>query len=318
VAVSFGQDRILLVHSTAPSQGHGLALLTCSMAADSEIFALLAASIDRHVDPAIRHDVVVPAADLAAFRPFATGRRRLLAQEEVLPVRLRRLPSALRLLAAVRPMFRRPLYLAPGGRLVRGWMVQQCLKIEMARRCPEAAIMHVDSDVAFFRALRPGDAFEGDRVRFFRAEGATRNPMHGPWIAGASAFLGVPAPASWPAHYVENCVLWSSAAARAMVGRIEAVHGRPFHEVIFAAETMSEYYLYGLHADLFPEAAALAPGDVSFCNSYWPADESAPVDFEALRRALRPRHCAVAIQSTHQADTEARRALYARAERELA
>lgn len=102
-----------------------------------------------------------------------------------------------------------------------------------------------------------------------------------------------------------------------MTDRVEATHGRPLHEVIFAAETMSEYYLYGLFADLFPAGETLLAEDIWFCNSYWPKDETAPVDFEALRRTRHPKHCAMAIQSTHHLDLTDRKALYERAEREL-
>ena len=302
----------------ATMQGQSVALLTCSMAADLDLFALLAASVDRHVDPVIRHDVVVPAADLAAFRRFETRQRRIIAQEDVLPERLYRLPPGLRRLASIRQVFRRPLYLSPKGRLVRGWMVQQCLKIGMSCASEETAIIHVDSDVAFFRRFAPEQVFDGPQTRFFRAQGATRNPMHGPWLQAAAEFLGCAVPDGHQEHYIENCVIWDTRVARAMVAQIEAVHGRPLHEVIFAAQTMSEYYLYGLFAAQFPPGTTLAAQDVSLCNSFWPSDETAPVDFDRLRAKSHPQHRALAIQSTHAVTLEERAALYARAARELA
>ncbi|PIV80229.1 MAG: hypothetical protein COW54_00120 [Rhodobacteraceae bacterium CG17_big_fil_post_rev_8_21_14_2_50_63_15] len=303
---------------TVKAPPKSVALLTCSMAGDLDIFGLLADSVDRHVEPSIRHDVVVPKTDLAVFKRFETSRRRVLAQEDVLPVRLMKLPKAPRLLARIKAGFRRPLYLTARGQLVRGWMVQQCLKIEMSRRIPETAIMHVDSDVAFVRDFQSEDAFEGNLVRFFRADGETRNPMHRPWVQTACDFLGVEMPDSHRPHYIENCVLWSTAVARAMAERVEAEHNCPLHDVIFRAQTMSEYYLYGIYVDLVADNTGLLAEDVSFCKSYWPNNESDPFDADALMHGYDPKQRAIAVQSTNQLDLDSRRSLYARAERALA
>ena len=245
-----------------------VALLTCSMARDIGIFELLAASVDAHVDEAVPHRVVVPAADMGAFRRFASPRREIIAQEDVLPVRIWKAPAALRHLAFLRAGFRRPVYIAPGPRVVRGWMLQQFLKIEMARRGEERAIMHVDSDVAFFRRFTAADAFKEVARGSSAPWGRTRNPMHRPWVESSCNFLGIAAPETHAAHYIENCVLWSRDVTRAMVEQIEAHQGKPLHEAIFDASTMSEYYLYGIFADLFGQEDRLAAEEVSFCNSY--------------------------------------------------
>ncbi|KPP83950.1 MAG: hypothetical protein HLUCCA08_00415 [Rhodobacteraceae bacterium HLUCCA08] len=294
-----------------------VALLTCSMARDLDLFALLARSVDDHVDPAIPHRVIVPGAELAAFKPYATPRREIIAQEDVLPVKLWKAPRALRHLAFIKAGFRRPLYLAPGFKPVRGWMLQQLLKIDLARSAPEAAVMHVDSDVAFFRRFSADQAFAGGKPRFFRALGKTRNPWHRPWVEASCAMLGVAAPAEHDAHYIENCVLWGTDVTRRMAARIEEQSGKPLHEAIFAERTMSEYYLYGVFADLLGGADGLMPEEVSFCNSYWPDDETGPVDFDALKARLQPKHVAMAVQSTHQLTAQDRAALYRRADTEF-
>ncbi|WP_300064314.1 DUF6492 family protein [uncultured Roseobacter sp.] len=288
------------------------------MARDIELFELLAASVDAHVDYAVPHRVVVPAADIVAFQRFASSRREIIAQEDVLPVSIWKAPSALRYLAFLRAGFRRPVYIAPGPRVVRGWMLQQFLKIDMAQRAEEQAIMHVDSDVGFFRRFAASQAFDGERPRFFRALGQTRNPMHKSWVASSCNFLGVPVPQSHTAHYIENCVLWSTDVTRAMVGSIETHQGKPLHEAIFDASTMSEYYLYGVFADLCGQQDCLAAEEVSFCNSYWPSKETDPVDFATLIARLQPKHCAIAVQSTHKLSVDDRRAIYKRAEAEMA
>lgn len=294
-------------------RNRSLALVTCSMARDLELFALLADSVDRHVAEEVPHRVVVPAADLPLFRRFQTPRRTVIAQEDILPVRVWKAPSALRHLAVLKLGFRRPIYLTRHLEVVRGWMLQQLLKIELTRHAEEAAVMHVDSDVAFFRPLAAEDAFDGDRIRFFRVAGLTANPMHGPWVEAAADLLGLPHE-DHPAHYIENCVLWSRDVASAMAACIEAAQDRPLHRAIFATRTMSEYYVYGVFADKLETRELLAPEPVSFCNSYWPDDESAEIDFMDLKARLQPKHCAIAMQSTNAQSIESRKALYRWAE----
>ena len=294
-----------------------VALVTCSMARDLELFALLADSVDRHVDESIPHRVVLPKADLPAFRRFETPRRVLVAQEDILPVGVWSAPKALRYLSALKPGFRRPLYLTSSFQVVRGWMLQQFLKIEMTRRAPERAVMHVDSDVAFFRSFRPEDAFRNGRVRYFRVDGDSLNAMHALWVDTAHSLLGLPPPGRHTVHYVENCVLWSRDVAEAMARQVETVQGRPLHEAVFATQTMSEYYLYGVFADTLLDGEELAAEGVSFCNSYWPEGESTPRALEVLCSRLQPKHCAIAMQSTSAIPVRERRALYEWAERGL-
>jgi hypothetical protein len=292
-------------------------LLTCSIARDADLFGLLAASIDRHVGDEMEHQVVVPWSDLAAFRKYQTRNRTIIAQEDLLPVKLWKLPAALRHLSYIKAGFRRPLYLTSDRNLIRGWMLQQLLKISISAQSERTAIMHVDSDVCFFRDFKTSEIFDGNNVRFFRALGATRNPMHRPWIEAASRFLGIDPPQDYHAHYVENCVVWRTDLVRAMIERIEAANETEFHKALFGASTISEYYLYGIFADLVAKDEGLNAEDTSFCNSYWPNSESEPVDIAKLAARQQPKHCALSVQSTHKLSLVERTEAYEQATREM-
>ena len=65
-------------------------LITISYRGDFELAQDLCASIDRFADPQIEHVLVVPHSDVSL--PLASGRRRLISKEEVLPNGYRRLP----------------------------------------------------------------------------------------------------------------------------------------------------------------------------------------------------------------------------------
>jgi len=86
-------------------------ILTCSTALDLELFAPLAESIDRHVEPSVHHTVVVPRTNLPVFAQFADNKRRtFVAQEDILPIKLLESPKLLKHLSGVRSGFRRPFY----------------------------------------------------------------------------------------------------------------------------------------------------------------------------------------------------------------
>ncbi len=286
-----------------------VALITCSMAKDLDLFAILARSVDECVDEDIVHHVIVPGREIGAFRGFGSARRRIIAQEDVLPLKVLALPRFLKALAPVAPVFRRPLYLDRRLRLVRGWIIQQLIKIETSRAAPQKAVVHVDSDVFFVRRLSAGDILDGDRVRFFRAGGAGEIPVHREWSEAAARAVGAGAPPSG-AHYIENCVIWSPGVVRDLVARIEAVHGRPWHEALRDAGSFSEYFVYGVYADLVRGGAGLSASDASLCHSYWDAAPIGPGDMARHLGLMRAHHRAVAVQSTHAFTAQARRALY--------
>lgn len=274
-------------------------LLTCSMARDLGIFGVLAASVDACAGEGVRHVVIVPRRDLPAFRRFAGARRDVLAQEDVLPMRLWALPKALGRLAFVHEALRRPLYLTARGRVMRGWMIQQVLKIEYARNAPCEAVVHVDSDVFFVRPFAAVDLWRDGRLAFFRVDEAGADTVHQRWTEAAAACLGVTLPQGRASHYIENCVPWHRSVARAMVERIEAVHGRPYHDVLLTFPSISEYFIYGLFADLLLQKPVLAPADRSVCKSFWPAGPEEAFDLDQQLGQMEPWHKALAVQSTH-------------------
>jgi hypothetical protein len=282
-------------------------IVTCSMRRDLPLFALLARSIDDCVASRARHRVIVPSGDIAAFAPFANARREIVAQEDVLPFRTLRLPAVPDLVVPLVPALRRPLYLDAGLRPLRGWILQQLLKIEATRRAREPVVMHVDSDVAFFRSI-PQDAVEADgRIRLFRAGDRAAPPLQPHWADVAARLLGTPDAATCGWHYVENCVVWAPPVVQAMAERIEAVCGRSWHEALRRERSFSEYSLYGLFADLVLRDAPLTPGDIGPCRS-WFGHGDAPPDLDALLGGVLPHHCAIAVQSTNAVTAEDRAA----------
>lgn len=281
-------------------------VITCSMRRDEELFGILAESADRHLDPTIRHMVIVPAQDVQVFRKYAGPTRDIVAQEDVLPFRIRRLP-VLQKFSRVVPSLRRPLYLGPSGRLLRGWIIQQVLKIEAARQSRAASVLHVDSDVFFFRNLRPETLVADGKPRLFVADGGGI-AEHARWRETAGRLLGV-AP-SGTSHFIENCIVWSPEVVRSMVDRIAAQRQGDWWLALIEVESVSEYFVYGTYCETVERFARVTPIGRSLCHSLWHVagdlrDLPDPAGFH-----LAEDQCALAIQSTHPLPLAARRALF--------
>ncbi len=129
-----------------------------------------------------------------------------------------------------------------------------------------------------------------------RTDEAGSDAVHHRWTEAAAACLGVTLPQGRASHYIENCVPWHGAVARAMVERIEAVHGRPYHDVLLTFPSISEYFIYGLFADLLSQEPVLAPADRSVCKSFWPAGPEEAFDLDRQLVLMEPWHKALAVQ----------------------
>ncbi|WP_435230780.1 DUF6492 family protein [Pseudopelagicola sp. nBUS_20] len=294
--------------SQLASQLPSLVMVTCSMTGDKPLFAQLAASIDDHISKPIRHLVVVPSGDVASFSEFANPWRMIVAQDEFLPWHLIRLPTALGRLAPLFTRLRRPLYLTSRFQPVRGWIVQQLLKLEIARQATESAVMHVDSDVMFYRDLTAVDVFPCGRPAYFSVPGNYRTDTSIAWTRNAALALGIDAPDAFGTIYVENCVPWSAAVVRRMLAHIEAKHGRRFQDVLVGMDTVSEYHMYGMYLDLIEGHGAVAHVQQSFCNSLWPGDDPEKY-LDLLAARSNSQHFAIAVQSTEAIALDQRRIL---------
>ncbi|MHB2166112.1 DUF6492 family protein [Alsobacter sp. R-9] len=285
------------------------ALLSFSFRGDFELCCLMCETVDRFVSPEIPHILLVPRSDRDLFAPLANGRRRIEHQEDLLPPWLFRLPMPPANWRARLGLPRRNVYVSLRGGLVRGWIVQQIMKIAAAARSREDAVVHVDSDVAFIRPLMPADLFKSDGVRFKQVPGAANDPSHHPWHLAASSLLGLPPSAYHGADYIDTVVTWRPAVARLMTSHIEGACGRDWISALARADHLSEYTLYGVFCEkvLGMTTAGHSPTSVSLCETLWDENLTESEAVATLERDLRPAYAAIGIQSTIKLNIDARR-----------
>lgn len=299
-----------------PRSSDELLVCTCSMPSDVPFFRTLAHSIDKHIDPSVKHLVIVPGSATAAFKEFENQRRTIVAQEDVLPFRLHKTPDFLTLLKAFSPAFRRPIYFDSRLKVIRGWIVQQMIKLEISRNASERAVMHVDSDVCFVRQFEAREAFIDGKPMLFRVPNDIGRERIKTWHVNAAKLLGID-PASVPTClYVGNCIVWDPYVCADMIERIETCQERPIHECVAELSAFSEYVLYGVFATETDARMRVTPRAMTPCFSFWeglPEAESA-ADIVAK---MQPEHAAVALQSTFTSSPHQRETFFKEIEREL-
>ena len=203
-----------------------ITLLTCSFSGDLEMCRLLCESVDRFVPENIGHTLYVPARDVPLFAEFATSRRTIATQEELLPRWFWKLPMPGPDWRRRLHLPRRNVYLTPYSLPVRGWIAQQIMKLAATLAAQAEIVVHVDSDNAFIRPLSPAHLMRGHQARIYRNPEMVDLPGHRLWHAAAGRLLGLPAAEYYGAEYIDQLVVWRRSVVEALIARIEAVTGQ--------------------------------------------------------------------------------------------
>jgi hypothetical protein len=239
-------------------------LATISYRPDLERCALACAGVARCAGPGIRHAVVVPRADLAAFANRLGGAGpTLLAQEDFLPGWLFRLPWS------------EKWRITPWGFPVRGWIRQQVVKLALAASSLDHAVMFLDSDTVPVRPFDSGLAVAPDgRVRWRRYPGRGDTPMHHRWHRGATRLLGLPVRDYLGAGFISPLSVWSPVVVRLLLERLAARGRCDWRTGLLHSWTLSEYTLYGAFAQevLGMGGDLLIADDSRPVHEYWEHD----------------------------------------------
>lgn len=271
-------------------------VLTPSFRGDLEQFRELRRSVERHVPADVAHHVVVPTADL----PLFAGIPGVVVVDEasLLPWGYRKVP---RKNWHVNP--RRPWW------PIRGWVLQQALKLALAQQLDVGHVVIADSDCVFVR-----DLTGPDDLRFVaRPAGVTADlPRHVIWHEVARDLLGLPADPTLPrTDYVSSVTTWRPCDVAAMCRRVEETTERAWFDAVTSLRHFSEFTLYGVFVE---SLGALPPSTVArWAREHW--DET-PLDLEAglaLADTVGPDDAALMISAKSGTDEEVRSAVIDRA-----
>jgi len=286
-------------------------LVTVSYRGDLRLAKELCASIDRFVDETIEHVLIVPASDFALFSGLATERRRIVTVETVLPASFRRVMRSFRLQVGPLSKRFREMWLTPSG-LIRGWIIQQIVKLSSDAATNADIIVFADSDLFFIAPLTMDHLVNGDRARLYLRPGETQDSIkHRTWHAAAAKLLGLPANDYFGADYIGNPISWRRDVLHKLKKRIEDVSERSWQNALAATPTLSEFILYGVFADHVLGAASNGHfhDERDLTHPSWHYDQGQNGGFDAFVQNLGADQVAVLIQSTENLGIEGRRRL---------
>jgi hypothetical protein len=265
-----------------------IAILTPSFLPDIDGFTRLHQSVLRYTDEHTVHHAIVPRRDLRAFREIESPRLRVWSESDFLPRGLiatdglaalrRRIPILPRTINCSALNLRRPW--PP----IRGWVLQQILKLSAATQLETDAVVIIDSDVVLIRSM-PAEAFFRERVvrLYEKPNGITPElARHSRWTRTAYELLGLP----WSGEvifpdYVGGIVSWDPELTLSCLNRVAAVAGTDWATAVAKQLHFSEFILYGTYVRHFGTAQQRSfCAATTLCHSYW---SSAPLSFDGAR-----------------------------------
>ena len=279
-----------------------MAVMTKSFAPDFELCAALNRSVLDNTPDAIHHHMIVPRSDLELFDRLAGPRTHIHCEVELLPRTFVGMPFSNIVVNLARPF-------PP----VRGWILQQVIKLAALAASEDDAVLVVDSDAEFIRPFTAEMFVRDGKVRFFckpnQIDG--RLPRHMTWHRVARVLLGLPhAEPPYP-DYISSPLAWDPTIVRRMLAQVEATTGLPWTTAIARQLDFSECVLYGVFVDAVIGASENAfASDDSLCLVYW---EDTPLNPDSAARFIgrvRPTDVAAVIQSKSRTPLTVREAAF--------
>jgi hypothetical protein len=280
-----------------------MAVITKSFAPDFELCVDLHRSVLDCSPDSVHHHIIVPRQDLKLFGRLAGSRTHIRCEADFLPSSFVPVPFANFAVNLGRPF-------PP----VRGWILQQVIKLAAVAASEDDVVLVADSDVEFVRPFTVETFVRDGVVRLYRKSHAIAEqlPRHMAWHRIARALLGLP-PADPPyTDYISAMLACDPEIVRQMLARVAATTGRPWATAIAGQLHFSEWTLYGV----FVDAAIGAPAnsfasDDPLCQAHWeetPLDQDGASDF---LRGVRPTDVAAMISAKSRTPLEVRRAAFA-------
>ncbi|MBV9387181.1 MAG: hypothetical protein JOZ78_12220 [Chroococcidiopsidaceae cyanobacterium CP_BM_ER_R8_30] len=255
------------------------AFITPSYAPDFQRCKLLCWSIKKFVSTPVKHYIIVDKQDMNLFQQLADSNTEILNKENILPSWIKRVPFASR-----KNVWLNIKGYKSGIFLLRGWLVQQIVKLAAAQYVEQEVLIFVDSDVAFIDSFDVHTFIREDKVRLFRVEHSTDNDSETSkkWKNSAKKLLGLPLENNYYDFYVSQIVTWRRDNLLQLYKLIEKNFQRDWIEIILRVKDLSEYILYGIFTNyvLGEKSGHYDDHLQKICWCYW---EETPMSHAELR-----------------------------------
>ena len=162
---------------------------------------------------------------------------------------------------------------------VRGWVVQQIMKMAGAAAIDARATLIVDSDAVLVQEVTLDRFTHKGRLRHFRKDGGVTASMnrHVLWHNVARKLLRLPGIAAPPLpDYVSPLSVWDPIVVRSLLARIADSTGRNWVDAVAGKLHVSEFVLYGVFVDHV--LGGMAQFDQPLCHNYYERIPLSPAD----------------------------------------
>ncbi len=275
------------------------AFITPSYAPDFQRCKLLCWTIKKFVSPSVKHYIIVDRQDAKLFQALADANTEILVKEEILPAWIKRIPFS-----AKKNVWLNLKGFSSGSWIIRGWLIQQIIKLAAAQYTEEDILLFVDSDVAFIDDFDAHELLkaEEDKVRLFRVRDAAEieNKVTLKWKKTAKTLLGLPAKNSYHDNYISQIVTWRRDNLVQLYKTIEEQSGKGWIETVSQAKDLSEYVLYGLFASyiLQDRSGHYDDHQQKVCYCYWEEKMMSDQQLSAFfQKAIASHHKSVMISA---------------------
>lgn len=220
---------------------NSLAIVTTSYRNDLSWCRILCQSIDRFVPGEIMHYLFIEDGDIDLFRPLENHRRKIISQNAVIPRWMIKSPVKFR----GHNFWGSPLTLP-----VRGWIMQQVVKLGIFEVLDEDVFLCLDSEAFFFSPFDPSVLFRDGQVMLVSHDEPWDWPNARIYYRSAARLLGIkveniPVRRYMSVQFVLRREVLQSLAERLKRGTLI----RNWKIPLFNKIRFSEYTLYGIFAE---------------------------------------------------------------------
>ncbi len=265
-------------------------IVTPSYAPDFERCKILCESVKKFVTSYDRHILIVDRKDLSLFKTITGPKIEIITKESILPRWIKKIP------------FSKKWWLSLKTLPIRGWILQQIIKLAVAEFIDADVYVFCDSDIIIVRPTDASVFIKNEKVRLFRfprVEKDFTEPRHVSWYRTAQKMFNLTGDEYLQGDYIGHLITWRRDTLLKLNRYIEKRYGKKDWKTVMGNTLhFSEYILYGIFCEfILKEESGHYVDTTDICHSSWHYPVDNLDDLRTFLEKLRPEHHAICIQS---------------------
>lgn len=272
-------------------------IITPSYAPDFERCKILCKSIEKFGASYDKHIIIVDEKDFNLFSTIKGDKIEILKKESTLPRWLKKIP------------FSKKWWLSFKTIPVRGWILQQIIKLSVAECTDADMYFFADSDIIFIRPFNLSDYIKDGKVRLYRfprREQDFQKPRNNMWYKQAGKLFNLPGDDYTKLDFIGPLVTWRRDTLLKLNQYIKEMSGKKsWQQSLCNNLYFSEYVLYGLFCEYVLKNESGHYWDkTEICHTAWSYTITNLDDIHVFLKKIRPEHIAICIQSNLKLDPQ--------------